>query len=334
MNKSAKEWSQHHPEALFLPSDLFYSRLQQRLVKTLTGASRSIDILAQKRVVGDIAFRCAAYIEDIVSDFGIFQTFRNLHEQLKGEPFGGDDPEYLEDEVNLPDICLLVKLSLPSDIDKGDENCRRQIREIAELLFPKLCEAWESAPECAPMCGLLHNLVRSDEYSKAVSLMIWLFSKCYLTRVDEAIEELDAMAHNYSKQTGLEYDQLRYTFLCNGAAENISPLLGANYPEFQAALARTYGFEEAAAHLEELIYIPTSVYEILEVNEYFMKAKCLQSEDSVPGAMGMTIDVSLSSLYLKHPVEKGLYFTGAVMRYAGVWNLNGMAIFNTENPLD
>ncbi len=333
MNKSVQDWSKSHVEDFHLQSDIFYSRLCNRLRKVISGVASRFPLLADKRAIDEIAFKCASYLEDIVSGFGIFQTFRNIYFARHDSAFGSADSEYLDDEVNHSDICFLINLCLPELKGPEAEERAEEIHRLADVLFPVMCKAWESAPECIGMASLLRRLLAADEYERVVSIMVWLFTRCYLTKVEGTLEELEQTAREFCRDTAIDYKQLRYTLLCNGACEVFLPVMRLMPSEFEAAMARTYGLEETASHLDESVYIPTSVFEITGVDDLMIHARCIKTEDNAPGAEGIVFDISLKSFYLSNPVEKGMYFTGALMRYAGQWNLNGLAVFNTENPL-
>ena len=332
MNKSAREWAKCHIDDHHFKSDIYYARLENRLMNVLTDARRRFTILADPAVRREISFLCAAYLEDTVSGFGIFQTFRNIYESRNGSKWGEGNEDYLDDEVNLEDIGFLISHSL-SDTSASDE-ASAQIIAVSGILFPILIQAWESAPECSEMRAVIGSLISGDNYDDAVSLMIWLFTRCYLTRVVDAERDLENSATEYSRETGLPYRQLLFTLKCNGASECLLSVMKLRPAEFLAALAATYGCERMQNHLESSVYIPTSVFEIVEVSQGSIHARCIQTEEIAPGAEGVVFEISRDSFHLTRDVTPGIYFTGALMRYADCWNLNGMAIFNTENPLE
>ena len=176
MNKSAREWAKCHIDDHHFKSDIYYARLENRLMNVLTDARRRFTILADPAVRREISFLCAAYLEDTVSGFGIFQTFRNIYESRNGSKWGEGNEDYLDDEVNLEDIGFLISHSL-SDTSASDE-ASAQIIAVSGILFPILIQAWESAPECSEMRAVIGSLISGDNYDDAVSLMIWLFTRC------------------------------------------------------------------------------------------------------------------------------------------------------------
>ncbi|MDE7032385.1 MAG: DUF3843 family protein, partial [Muribaculaceae bacterium] len=102
------EWRLTHPQALSCASDRYYVKLVNRL----------IDRLAVLRIpnppadlIKVMALSVAAYLEDLVNDFGVWNAFRNLYSDLYGSmlPFYNcDHEEYLTDNVNPEDLKFIV----------------------------------------------------------------------------------------------------------------------------------------------------------------------------------------------------------------------------------
>ena len=102
------EWKLTHPQAISCGSDRYYVKLTNRL----------IDRLATLRIpnppadlIKVTALSVAAYLEDLVNDFGVWNAFRNLYRSIYGSmlPFYNcDHEEYLTDNVNLEDLKFIV----------------------------------------------------------------------------------------------------------------------------------------------------------------------------------------------------------------------------------
>lgn len=172
----ANHWLKIHPYSASQPSDKYFVELARKLQQACP-AQEIPEPVRQK-----IALYTAAYLEDQISELGLWRSFTSQHQQLYGSPLPfypvGDD--YLPDEVNREDICFLIwnswQKSLPSH--EYIYPLREEIIRTADSLYDILIRAYETAPENEFLSGLFDECADLHEADRKLT---WLFGHSYLT---------------------------------------------------------------------------------------------------------------------------------------------------------
>lgn len=133
-------------------TDSYYLKLSNELKTAILDSENNLGLLIHLGIdkVGDLACFLASYLEDVVSDTQIWNTFVRLHREMYGKhlPFYDVDAYYEEGEINRQDICFLLWYF--TDCAKEDFAVSPNNDFIADLsneLITILEDAWEEAPE-------------------------------------------------------------------------------------------------------------------------------------------------------------------------------------------
>lgn len=164
-------------------SDTFYLDLANRLLKE--SKSTVFGDVLPFAVLKRMCLCLTGYIQDIVSDAGIWRSFVDANRRMYGfsVPFHKHGEEYVDYELNREDVRFLTWYSLAM----GYESLRDiyphkpEILELADKWFEVLERAYDDAPEPEG-----YNVARElDFYDPADSAAVfqfgqWLFLHCYL----------------------------------------------------------------------------------------------------------------------------------------------------------
>ena len=136
---------QIHPYTQQQPSDMYFVGLANRLYESLK-ESELPDTYQRK-----LALYAAAYLEDLISGLGLWESFTQEHRRLYGRtlPFYPTEADYCEGEPNLSDLKFLVwntwqKALFPHPYLSPEDP---DIDRLAGLLAAPLAQAYEEAPE-------------------------------------------------------------------------------------------------------------------------------------------------------------------------------------------
>lgn len=147
------DWEKYRPFQISSPTDIYYLKLSNQIFKKLLSETLACGNLSleTKKVLSIVV---ACYLEDVVSNFGIFNSFREKHKELyqKNLPFF-EEEDYLEDEVNLSDIRFLVwyVISIREWTEKEEEKLiphdHIRLTICSNVIYSIIEEEFEFAPE-------------------------------------------------------------------------------------------------------------------------------------------------------------------------------------------
>lgn len=222
-------WLDVRPFEHDLPTDQFYIRLSNRLKEL---CYRNTGLFSEFKELDEedydiLSCMAAAYFEDVVSGIGIFQTFVRICRKKCGKtlPFFHleEYDEYLEDDINEPDIEFLIwyYLSLKFDyVVLPHDPC---IATMAGIFFEELDSQWDCAPENLPLRDFFSFKGDPDDYFAVRTYMQKIFFSNYLTAPDASLtldkemeDAIDELAeHNVDSTTSQallsgRYDDLTY----------------------------------------------------------------------------------------------------------------------------
>lgn len=170
------DWIQIHPYRSQQPSDAYFVELANRLREA--GTLTVLPEPFHKR----LCLYVAAYLEDVVSELGLWKSFIRKHKQLYGKPlpFYPVPESYAEDEINVEDVRFIIWNTWQKAhyehpyVNPQDES----IREQADRFYEILDKAYKEAPENDFLNGYFDSY--HDE-KEAVAKLDWLFGHTYLT---------------------------------------------------------------------------------------------------------------------------------------------------------
>mgnify|MGYP000222972977 FL=1 len=98
------DWLKIHPYTAVQPSDSYFVNLSNKLYGACTLTTLP-DIFRKK-----LSMYIAAYLEDQISELGLWQSFTAEHKRLYGRylPFYPTNSNYVADEINEEDIRFII----------------------------------------------------------------------------------------------------------------------------------------------------------------------------------------------------------------------------------
>ncbi|MBE9512213.1 MAG: DUF3843 family protein [Bacteroidetes bacterium] len=146
-----KEWLEFKPYDRQTVTDNYYLKICNDIKRALTTNKQSFILqrYMDKKEIDLLSCFLASYLEDIISETNIWNSFANIHYKLynKKLPFYNTD-EYYDEEINEQDICLLIWYFLNTiQEDKFISPYNDFIVETASKVMDILDEAYKYAPE-------------------------------------------------------------------------------------------------------------------------------------------------------------------------------------------
>lgn len=180
-------------------TDMFYVAVANNIIAAINPEARKYEQLTPSMKKA-IAVTLASYLEDLVSESGVWQAFlkiyrRNYERQFPFYNIDGD-ADYSDDEPCRQAIMFLTWYAIyRSNAEELLNPGFLFLSHVADVVLPILKEAFDSAPETNGRPEMETNNL--PPYMNAREMCLWLFSNCYLTKVSnpsELIEEyLDQM---------------------------------------------------------------------------------------------------------------------------------------------
>lgn len=318
----AKDWQDSHPVYLSCGSDAYYSKLVNRLIDKILdnympNPPRGVQVL--------IALSTAAYLEDMVNDFGVWRAFRNLYRKAHGSwlPFyDTDHPDYMLDNVNVEDLQFIIwqcmcRCGQPEGRTFSPYSPGFKI--MAEQLFNEIVDEFEHAPESKRIADYISNWLKSGELFKLKYIADWLVGNCPLTSVPDKAMEIADYSNNLIEK-GMPEEIAVYSTLAGMAWTDCTGALGVKANVWIAQMCRDRGLDSVAEKLDELKQRQPEPYEIVESNHKYVVLR-----DRYGSEYHMLKD---HKMYDKEAVEMGALVSGLVY-FDGDWNQYGVAM-----PLD
>lgn len=175
-----KEWLTIHPYTATDGIDLYYTELANRLY----GECRTAGI--DDHTLRKVCLYVAAYLEDTVSEGGLWRAFTEENRRLYGRtlPFYTTGDDYMAGEVNGEDVRFIVwnTLCLHAREEKGHgayvNPMEERVRSIAGEIYAILAEEYETAPENGRMRGVFNGYRDAGDAERKLT---WLAAHTYLT---------------------------------------------------------------------------------------------------------------------------------------------------------
>lgn len=329
-----EDWTATHPFLVKCGSDDFYSRLATRLYYRFSLVN--IEKGMPEGTLYVAARSIAAYLEDVVSETGVWQAIRNIYQRRYGKtlPFYDVDREdYFEDDINIDDLRLLVwqAFSRCGDlVGKTYSPISQAVFELADIAFEMLVDVFEMARVSSRSRDTLLSVFRSGDYYKIRELGYWLNAQCPLTAAPFSEEEMkENVADGMESVQSLFADEpfglkeLVYLEKVSHSWESYMSLLGCPTSELLSELASIHKFPNVAKNLRDFKVIPMSDYVVEDA-----KGKYVTLRD----VTGKEIKV-LRNSFGKN-VDWDRYGSGVfgLARYGGDYYQNGIATFSEELP--
>ena len=177
-------WRLGHPLPVESASDFYYVNFTRRLYHTI----RNTDVGRQSTEdwVAETAMTLAYYLEDVVSGLGFWRTFVTKHKALYGKYlpfFEVDEKDFYLDEINQPDVCFLLWMSVQDNKREALVNPENPyLTELSEMLYRQLDKEFERAPINDDLLAQLKNPDTYSDFSRLSLVGMKMLGGTYLFR--------------------------------------------------------------------------------------------------------------------------------------------------------
>ena len=320
------EWRLIHPQALSCASDGYYVKLVNRL----------IDRLAVLRIpnppadlIKVMALSVAAYLEDLVNDFGVWNAFRNLYSDLYGSmlPFYNcDHEEYLTDNVNPEDVKFIVWQSFVR-CGQPDERFfspySEGISKMADILYDEIVDEYEMAPESTRIADFISSTILSDDYIEVRKLAYWLSVSNPLIAAPWMNEYVKLQCKILVEEIPDKQRSIMcYHVMCSYSWPSAVGPLGIPVTDYLAQMCRDRGFDNQADIIGGINVNSFGLYKIISRSE-----KHLVLTDYT----GTEYKVQRNSLANSSATNNITKCAIQLIRFNGEWNVNGMMTALPDN---
>ncbi len=174
-------WQPKYPE--ITETDPYYWEFSNKLVEVAKDNSFYKEL--PQGVIKRVSLCLTGYLQDIVSDAGIWRSFVEANRKLYGwsVPFHDTPEEYIDYELNREDVRFLVWYAVAMGYEEKRDIYPHNVKllELADLLFEYMESIYEEAP-VPETYNISRGLDFNDqEDSKDIyRLGQWLFLHCYL----------------------------------------------------------------------------------------------------------------------------------------------------------
>ena len=328
---SSMEFRALHPKGLIADSDMYFARLANKIFRRLLS-----DIIIKQEfsenLLRKFALKSASYLEDTVSQWGLFNGFRKLHEELCGNqlPFYTLDDEYYRDEINIEDVQFLVWTTLQEDFNENEEETcfinpdNPMIMLLSSVIFDILDEEYEIAPENEKIYELLHE----SDYEDFISfrqLLEWLAYNSYLS-TNNAKNKIERLKASIRKEHRKDKDYAKlFTYLVetNAIFYYVCTPLSVKAIDWFRAISKNSCILE---RMENMSFRPFQRYKIMGSDDSFINLESF-CEDKIKISLARE---SMNSLDENRRREfstgKDIVQTSLVF-FDGMWEINGASIF-------
>lgn len=314
-----KEISQRNPLSIVSDTDSYYAKLANHIYRQLK--KEDIPMNVSRNSLREIVIKSVKYFEDVISQFGIWASFRNLHNSLYGKklPFYDiHEDSYIDDEINIADIKYIVW----STIVETNENLILNpyapgIADVAMLIYDAFDGEFENAPINDNVLDLLCEPTQYDDFMKVKVFLSWILQGCYLTATSDVIETVAEIASTYAFELNADLSFGSYIAMSHLAVTTKTGPLAFEPQKWLAALLEFHNLGSKAEKIRFIVGREIGVYSIEGYDESALTVKSVE---------GDCYDVELVS-FNQEGLDEVVQSPTAMMqiaRFGVTWQLNGV----------
>lgn len=322
-------WCLGHLSSKVCASDFYYIRIVRKLyniVRATEVGKDSGDFMCYR-----LAMAATYYFEDVISGFGIWETFTSKHKELYGKylPFYDVDEEnYYQDEINPEDVCLLVWMILQKENETAFLNPENPyLVKMAMRIYNELDAEFEKTPINVEIFENLKNGLLYEEFFGVKHMLSCMINKLYL--FEPFLEDLvDVVEDQVLELLGDDLDPSMHAYATDAVltcCEKIGPL--ALYAkDWLSTLLAHWGMQEESEHLAAIESLPYAIYLLKEYD-----SETIYLED-IAGKEYIISRNSFNELPDSTLVDnKSLIAT--LVKYKGKWEVNGITTWSFGRTL-
>lgn len=307
-----KDWLCFHPYDVADDVDVAYRNVAATLKKEMLNKGPYI----YENQACSLALVLTAYLEDVVSNFGLWAAFRSLHKKRYKRllPFVEINSDtYCTDKINKEDLQVLFWMTLMIDEDEASFDYRhpyeRGLMKLVEIVYPILKKEFERMPVNERLGHYYKNHEVYDDFESFKVMYRTFYKTGYLFfRLFDCDLSFDA---NWTRLD--ENDE--YIF-------SIKPLAEFGHTYLREMIN---GMDKEAAYLEDIRIRQTEVYrfEEEENGDYLLSS----FED------GKTYKVDAKSTTCSPEKIKNKLIEARLVFYKGKWHLTEVDTSDTQENL-
>lgn len=248
-----EDWLVLKPYKRQTSTDSYYIGLCNKVKKLILsdGRDKLIAVYLDQEDINNLACFLTSYLEDLVSDTNIWNSFVRVHLRLYGKqlPFYSFE-DYYEEEINVQDLCLLVWYFISTMEEEAFISPFSDlIFDIANSVMVLFEEIWEYAPENKHLKKCYQIDDNESDFYKVRELINSVLSQSYLFYPDvipkwgiqenEIIESVpdikDASMYLYENRDH-NLHRMRTQLLGLMGKEWVAEILGNEHPLYAAIL--------------------------------------------------------------------------------------------------
>ena len=316
------DWRNTHPDKLSCASDTYYVKLVNKILEELARNNLSQLPEGSTRL---IAISCAAYLEDIVNGFGVWDAFRTLHREMYGTllPFYDTaSDEYMTDNVNIEDIQFIIWQSFSRcgiDEEIVYSPYSTGISTLSEIVYDILVDEFEKAPESKRIADYIDRNLGSRDYFQVRNVALWLNLDNPLTALPGLKRTVVQGFTEQMDKKNLPADvsnRVLYAVLVGHAWRPATGPLGNHTRYWLAAMARQRGLDKQATRLEEFTIRAAQSYRIVSRD----KAHIILEDYS-----GENLAMRTDSMEKSFKLGNQEAFNTRLVNFGGEWLQDGIA---------
>jgi len=320
----ARDIARMHPVGLRGTSDFYYARVANDLLRTLKFTQVGMED-GNSEIVFYMALKLALFLEDVVSDAGVWRTFTELHCRMYGRPlpFREVPAGFSPLEIDRESVRVVLWMFMMYEHDNRLVNPDNPgIEEMADAVMPVLRKFSKTAPVNEDLLDFLYGEETFGDLMKVKFVLMWLMQDCYLSEwylTDNSVFDLS--------------DQLEKVFesasdsMIGYAAKSISAFKLTATPlallpqQWYAEMLRLYNaeeLEEVAGKMESIEFKDFGFYRIEGHDERYV---------TVTDVEGQTMRVLRSSFneVKESTLENSKLLVSSFARWNGEWETVGMS---------
>lgn len=332
MKISARDIMELHPKMMHCASDFYYARVANEIKDALAHTRLDEN---EEYVRKEFALKLTMYLEDVVSEAGVWDTFVRLHRRMYGRPLPFFDvPDgYSSSDITKESVALLVWLTM-MNVYEGQRIFNPDnpgLQEIAELALPILHRYSKKAPVNESLLDMLYGDDTLDDFMEIKKVLMWLSEQCYLSEwvgvyvyKSELEERLEEVLPDISP------NMLEYTVSSICALSQKTTILALLPQQWYAEMLRGYNEDELGKVASEIEHIEYQKFGIFHVDGYDdVHVRLMNKERQLVSLRRDSVEKNLSSKEL----EGRKTFVGSMALWKGEWQLVGMSAWSDDENM-